>query len=111
MVNYGYGPETKRWDESKKHILARSLLEMVDQMKKDGTVKSVDACIFDENGMAIDGTAPYIEVDQLYRGVRIRKITHLNKEQTDKLIKTADKIYLDIMSGTSEKEEVKGTQL
>jgi hypothetical protein len=36
MVNYGYGPETKRWDESKKHILARSLRQMVDQMKKNG---------------------------------------------------------------------------
>ena len=36
---------------------------------------------------------PYIEVDQLYRGVRIRKITNLSDEQEEELIEKADDIY------------------
>ncbi|MGB7952797.1 MAG: hypothetical protein WCF23_02355 [Candidatus Nitrosopolaris sp.] len=91
MVNYGYGSNTKCWDESKKLILADSLRKLVDEMKEDGSIKTVETCM-SGNG------APYVEVDQLYKGVRIRKITHLSDEQERTLIERADKLYLSIMS-------------
>jgi hypothetical protein len=36
---------------------------------------------------------PYVEVDNLYRGVRIRKITYLTEAQENELIEKADAIY------------------
>lgn len=60
-------------------------------MKEDGSIKTVETCM-SGNG------APYVEVDQLYKGVRIRKITHLSDEQERTLIERADKLYLSIMS-------------
>jgi hypothetical protein len=41
---------------------------------------------------------PYIEVDGLYQGVRIRKITALSEQQETELINLADKKYLEIMA-------------
>jgi len=40
---------------------------------------------------------PYIEVDGLYTGVRIRKITNLSDQEQKKLVKRADKIFEEIM--------------
>lgn len=97
MVNYGYDPGIRAWDESKKGILANSLQELVDQIKKGSKTELADAC------MSSDGKAPYIEVNGMYPGVRIRKITHLNDEQQRELITKADLIYTEIMLGTGKK--------
>ena len=80
-MNYGYNSDTKGWDESKKYILASRLLTELNLA----------------NQWIPGGTKPYIEVDGLYEGVRIRKITHLSDEDRSSLVKKADKIYNEVM--------------
>ena len=64
MVNYGYGPDSKNWNEHKKFELASKLENLLGTMMKEGKMKSMNhVCM------------PYVEVDELYIGVRIRKIT------------------------------------
>lgn len=39
------------------------------------------------------GMSPYIERDGLYKGVRIRRITHYSDSQIDQIVEQAEKIY------------------
>lgn len=94
MVNYGYGPGMKYWDESKKYELANKLRDMIINIKAS---RNRDIEMRDMPLMYQYHQEPYIEVDGLYAGVRIRKITHLSDELYDKVITEADKIYLDLM--------------
>lgn len=81
MVNYGYGPGCQNWKESRKQLLAEKLSQ------------ELPAKI----GWTPGGGSPYIEVDGLYPGVRIRKITNIATEDQKELIKRADKIYDEVM--------------
>lgn len=85
MVNYGYGPGTRNWNEQKKSELASKLNKLIGCMAKEGKIK-------------VSTALPYVEVDQLYNGVRIRKITHLSDETVDELIVRSDQIYADVMT-------------
>ncbi len=80
-MNYGYDENSKGWKDDKKLILAETL-------SKELKLKT-------ENNFG--GEEPYIEVDGLYRGVRIRKITHLSDKERDDLVLKSDKIYNEIM--------------
>ena len=79
MVNYGYF--CKGWTEEQKLLLAKKLIVLVD--RKNYNIKP-----YSDN--------PYIEIDNLYDGVRIRKITYLSDEQVKELVSDADKIYLKV---------------
>jgi len=81
-MNYGYDEDSKNWDETKKQKLAEELC------------KKLPA----KMGWIPGGVTPYIEVDRLYPGVRIRKITNLSEEDCDEFIKRADKIYAEVMT-------------
>ncbi len=76
-MNYGYDNESKNWNEAKVELLVNRL---VSELNRD------IECI-------AGSEKPYIEVDGLYKGVRIRKITYLSEEQRAELVKKADKIY------------------
>jgi hypothetical protein len=47
---------------------------------------------------------PYIEMDGMYSGVRIRKITALSEQQSRELIDRADKTYTEIMGDPLDKQ-------
>ena len=89
MTNYGYGPDSKGWieDEEKKELLAKRLSEMITVMKSE----------YGTQWPSPSRREPYVEMDRLYSGVRIRKTTHLSKEQEEELEGRADKIYHDVM--------------
>jgi hypothetical protein len=74
MVNYGY--ETQNWSKSRKNLLAKRLTEMITKEKFNGR--------------------PYVEIDALYEGVRIRHITELSDADIKKLTSKADKIYSEV---------------
>jgi hypothetical protein len=93
LVNYGYGPGMIGWDESKKWILAGKLRDLL--VRQGLTKDNIEI----ESGVMLheNPREPYIEVDSLYEGVRIRKITYLTEEQSDRLIIAADRIYKELM--------------
>lgn len=93
LVNYGYTPDNEYWDESKKYILANELAKLLQDMK------------LNDEPFTHHFAKPNIEVDNLYQGVRIRKITHLDEETEKKLLQAADKIYLEIMAGKKEESQ------
>jgi len=72
-MNYGYPPGDR--DEE----LAERLTEELDIKR----------------GWSPRAKIPYIEVDGLYPGVRIRRITHLSEKMSE-LLDLADKIYLEV---------------
>ena len=80
MVNYGY--TCKGWSKKKKELLAHKLRCLL--MKKD----------YSNIEHEVDN--PYVEIDNLYEGVRIRKITYLTDEQVKELVKEADQIKLEM---------------
>lgn len=86
MVNYGYGPGTDEWDDSKKERLGHLLAHLLANMNRDRKFERID--IYER---------PYIEVDQLYYGVRIRKMTNLSAALQEELIVKADEIYVKLM--------------
>jgi hypothetical protein len=77
MRNMNYGYECRGWNMSQKIELAGRLEGLLHEKKYD----------------LPDYRHPYIEIDQLYQGVRIRKITDLTERQHSELVKGADKIY------------------
>lgn len=80
-MNYGYDKHCKGWKPGRKAELARRLfVELNIGM-----------------GWTPGGTQPYIELDSLYPGVRIRKITHLTEQERVALVRKADKIYDEVM--------------
>jgi hypothetical protein len=92
LVNYGYDSNCISWNESKKHELAESLRRLLLELKltRNTTI--------DRKMVMHEYSEPYIEVDGLYQGVRIRKITALSEQQETELINLADKKYLEIMA-------------
>jgi len=78
-MNYGYDSASKGWIESKKEELAERLRLLCN-------------CYPDDFGRF-----PYVEVDSLYSGVRIRRITHLPEANMNDLVAKADEIYNEIM--------------
>ncbi len=75
-MNYGYDP-TSRDQE-----LSGRLRRMLDDFPPN------------KHGMR-----PYVEINGLYAGVRIRRITNYDQATTDRLIETADSIYLQVIGG------------
>ena len=69
-MNYGYEP-TEHDEE-----IAMVLKDMVAKLPEDAR-----------------GQRPYIEVNEAYPGVRIRRITHYTNEQIEDLVKKADAIH------------------
>lgn len=86
MVNYGYGPGMKGWNDKKAPLLAQRLQTLLVTMERSGKFDNIRKEV-----------RPYVEVDGLYVGVRIRKITHLQEKVSDELIEEAEKIYHDVM--------------
>lgn len=77
-MNYGYICEG--WSKSQKLVLAWELRKLLEEMNLLG---------WERDGILL----PYIEIDQAYNGVRIRRTTYLSDEVRCKLIKDADDIY------------------
>jgi len=86
MVNFGYGPGVKGWDDKKAPILAQRLKALLVTMEKQRKFDNIRKEM-----------RPYVETDGMYAGVRVRKITHLHNEVEDELISEAEKIYHDLM--------------
>ena len=80
-MNYGFNETTKNWQENKKSELFYELKNLINVI-----------CFEDKIILS-----PYVEIDNLYSGVRIRRITHLSDKQRNKLVKDADRIYDKIM--------------
>jgi len=80
LVNYGYGPYTEGYDKTKESELTTRLRDLIMQYQLEEYE-----------------TSPYVEVDGLYHGVRIRKITNLPDEKKAELITKADQIYKETM--------------
>jgi len=79
-MNYGF--DCRNWSQEAKDYLAKKLSE------EFGYKIGFD---FDRSAKK-----PYIEVDRLMEGVRIRRLTNLPEEEYDRVIKRADEIYLEI---------------
>jgi hypothetical protein len=86
MANYGFGENNESWNESRKNALAKSLTELIKDMEGEGKFIGLK-----------EGQKPYVEVDVLYKGVTIRKMTYLEKKVQIELIERANKRYLGIM--------------
>lgn len=80
-MNYGYDKTNPNWKEERKQLLAARLTEMILPLQLNDAL-----------------TSPYVEVDQQYPGVRVRRITNLSDEQRDVFIDTADAIYKSVMA-------------
>jgi len=90
MVNYGYGKGCKGWKTERKQELYNRLAELL---------RKHNYCV-DFNDPNRKGFTPYLELDSWYDegdGVRIRALTHLSEEKLEKLIKKADRIYMEVM--------------
>ncbi len=81
-MNYGYDPTCPGYRPSRKRQLAAALTALVARNE-----------FLDAHGMR-----PYVEVDGLYRGVRIRRITHLSADQERRLVAAADSAFLEVMA-------------
>jgi hypothetical protein len=81
-MNYGFDPTCAGYRPSRKRKLAARLEALVQRDE-----------FLDAHGMR-----PYVEVDGLYRGVRIRRITHLSEPARDRLVAEADAIFLEVMA-------------
>jgi len=75
-MNYGY--ECKNWDPEAIYELSNALSSYI-RMLPHFPIKQ-----------------PYVEINGLYQGVRIRAITHMDEDEQMKLIKFADEEYLRI---------------
>jgi len=84
-MNYGYSSFCPGWDESKKFELAKKLRILLEEFG-----------IRHASGYN-PGRSPYIEVDGLYDGVRIRRITHMSYCKRKDLVEKADRLYVDVM--------------
>ena len=72
-MNYGYPPT--RFDKE----LAKRLTKLCQTFPKDSY-----------------GMSPYVEINGLYSGVRIRRITHYSDFQIRRIVEEADKIYNEL---------------
>lgn len=81
-MNYGWDKDSPNWKESRKSLLAERICRELPTNR----------------GWTPGGITPYIEIDGLYEGVRIRKITNLSEEDLYDFIKRADNIYEEVMN-------------
>ena len=79
-MNYGYPCEG--WTRTKKIKLAERINAKLD--------------IAVGRHCEPDPDKPYIEIDDAYKGVRIRRLTHLNPDKLRKVVETADAIHYDL---------------
>ena len=86
-MNFGYNNKCKGWKEKYKWELAEELSKVLNVPIETGN-----------RAYKNDGSSPYIEVDGVYNGVRIRRITHLSSKAHEELVMTAEKIYKKVMS-------------
>jgi len=88
MVSFGYGPSCRGWKEENKFKLHRAFWDLLDEMTQEGKFEHV----------AHEGHRPYVDdVDAMYEGVEIRKLTHLGPEVERELVLRAETIYRKIM--------------
>lgn len=74
-MNYGY--DCDRWKIDRKVALFNALVDIL----------SLD------RAWTPAWETPYLELDGLYPGVRIRRITHLTEAAREDLVERADRIY------------------
>ena len=89
-MNYGYSKLSRGWKEDRKMKLARALAK--------------------EFGLYIGykpDSKPYIEVDGLYEGVTLRRITNLSVEEQKVLVMKSDLIFNEIMLDDLSKKVMK----
>lgn len=79
-MNYGFDSNTEGWQEDKKIELAEKIEEIVTSRE-----------------YRVDEGSPYVEVDGLYGGVRVRKITNLTTENRENLVHKVEKVYKEVM--------------
>ena len=84
-MNYGYNSFCKGWQQSKQNILAHKLSLLLERLNL-------------KPKKSYENYTPYLEVNGLYNGIRIRRITHLSRKDQDKLVKQADKVYDKVMN-------------
>ena len=95
VVNYGYGPGDKGWKEEKISDLAEGLDGLLGLYQKE----------FERRGEKWPFPPPEVEVNRLYRGVRLRKLTHLGEAAIDELCVLADQVYSKVMGLPNDKPE------
>lgn len=79
MVNYGY--KCTGWTDQEKQELAKLLSELCSNYYEHHNGKR--GCL-----------QPYVEIDGLYEGVRIRRITWLLEKDVHELVDKADEIVI-----------------
>jgi hypothetical protein len=82
-MNFGYDRSVDGWREDRKDQLATELAVIA--------YSYTDA----------HGMKPYVEIDGLYDGVRIRRMTHLTQEEYWELVRRAEEAYTKIMLSAS----------
>jgi len=75
-MNFGYDPTPKDGE------LAMALRDYVWSLPLDGR-----------------GVQPYVEVNGLYPGVRVRRITHYSQDTIDEIALECDAIYMEVIEG------------
>lgn len=68
MASYGFGDSNEGWKESRKHALAESLNELIQDMEGEGKFIGLK-----------EGEKQFVEFDERYKGVAIRNKTHMKK--------------------------------
>lgn len=71
-MNYGYGYDPTPHDKE----IAKLITEMLEQ----------------DAGIDARGHKAYVETDQLYRGVRIHRLTHYTDDEIKNIVRKADAI-------------------
>lgn len=94
MASYGFGLNNKGWNESKKHVLAKALKELVEDMEGEGKFIGLSR-----------GQKPFVQVDDPTRGVIIMNVSYLAKGFQCELIERANRKYMSVMSDANEDSE------
>jgi hypothetical protein len=84
-VNYGFTPDMPGYKRDREPLLEAKLVALCKEYGGGS-----------EHEAKWSGN-PYVEVNRLYEGVRIRKITHLSETDTRKLVERADAIFVEVM--------------
>lgn len=79
MVHYKF--ECNGWSEGKKIAFGMKLSSEI-------------GIVFGWDNSLVDASKPYIEVDRVYSGVSIRRMTNLTQEQQNEVVKVADEWHL-----------------
>lgn len=85
-MNYGYTPDSPNWKPRRVDALVKALKAIVEDYSPDHGGEKYG-----------DTQRPYVEVNGLYPGVRIRRITNLSEADCDKLVQRCDEAYEKVM--------------